>query len=68
MHRGVGLGVGRTASVAQVGEEEVAAGCLVVRGDQPVPGGQEFRVRLRQGSALVVEDLQGEAGGRAAGR
>ena len=29
---------------------------------RPVPGGQEFRVRLRQGSALVVEDLQGEAG------
>ena len=62
VHRGVGLGVGRTASVAEAGEEEVAAGCLVVSGGQPVPSGQEFRVRLRQGSALVVEDLQGEAG------
>ena len=42
----VGLGVCWSEGVAQAGEEVVAAGCLVVRGAQPVPGGQEFRVRL----------------------
>ena len=62
MDGSVGLGVCWSEGVAQAGEEEVTAGCLVVRGGQPVPGGQEFRVRLRQGSALVAEDLQGEAG------
>ena len=40
---GVGLGVCWSEGVAQAGEEEVAAGCLVVRGSQPVPGDEELR-------------------------
>lgn len=47
---------------AQGGKEEGGAGCGAVRSDQPMPGGQEFRVCFGQSLALVVEDFQGQAG------